>query len=503
MTRTPVIEIDVDDAQFQKFAAAFEEYNEKLKGQPAAWREVNSRISELARLQQLMGVAGDKAWSNATKAALDYEKVVATATKAEKSLGGGMHNAAAAIKKMASEGKAFTSSLFDAVKFTTKLGTLGLGGGLVGGALGLFSLDDLANSVLGTTKTAAGLGLTSGQLNSFQVNMQQYAGLNVLQGAAQAQVSPSQAGYLATLGINPIVAANEPSTKVAAQEIMALNRAWKANPSMSNPAAIAAQRLGFSDEDIRRVGTANPAALRRQIAAVDRDAGALGWSQKVAQEWSDFSIQMQKAGKLIQTALIDTLVPLTPQLTQLSKEVASFITGLEKSGEVKQWVNDFATGIKDFAEWMKTADFKKDMQDASQAVKEFVGSAAKAAEFMYNLVGDKKKAGSIQGWYDALVNKQYTPGQLIESAGSAAIKAWKNQNVTSPVLPGGVTDDVVAGIAKVESNNDPNAVNKKSGAMGLMQLMPAAWVQYGSGNPFNAQDSKAAGKRYLNSDLLT
>ena len=57
MSRTPVVEIPVDDSEFKKFAAAFDDYQDKLKETPAQWQAANAQIAQMARLQQTVGVS--------------------------------------------------------------------------------------------------------------------------------------------------------------------------------------------------------------------------------------------------------------------------------------------------------------------------------------------------------------------------------------------------------------------------------------------------------------
>lgn len=59
----------------------------------------------------------------------------------------------------------------------------------------------------------------------------------------------------------------------------------------------------------------------------------------------------------------------------------------------------------------------------------------------------------------------------------------------------GVPADLLKRIAGVESNFDPNAVNKGSGAQGLMQLMPANSKAFGIANPFDPESNINGGAR--------
>jgi soluble lytic murein transglycosylase len=60
----------------------------------------------------------------------------------------------------------------------------------------------------------------------------------------------------------------------------------------------------------------------------------------------------------------------------------------------------------------------------------------------------------------------------------------------------GVPAELVAALIDVESRWNPRAISS-SGAMGLMQLMPATARRFGAFQPFDTEQNIAAGTRYL------
>jgi len=59
-----------------------------------------------------------------------------------------------------------------------------------------------------------------------------------------------------------------------------------------------------------------------------------------------------------------------------------------------------------------------------------------------------------------------------------------------------VPEALFLAIARVESSFDPHAVSR-TGAMGVMQLMPATAAGYGARDPFDPEDNVDAAGRYL------
>jgi soluble lytic murein transglycosylase-like protein len=74
----------------------------------------------------------------------------------------------------------------------------------------------------------------------------------------------------------------------------------------------------------------------------------------------------------------------------------------------------------------------------------------------------------------------------------AQVEGWVQQYASHY----GVPADLVAALIDVESRWNPRAVSS-SGAMGLMQLMPATARRFGAFKPFDSEQNIAAGTRYV------
>ena len=534
MPRTPVVEIDIDDSAFQRFNAAFADYDAKLKGMPASWQAMNTRVAEMAKLQRALGASSDKAWSNATSAAIAYERTVSSAAKAQEHLGTTTTRAGAAMGKMAVHAKAVRDHIFGAVRFLAKFSAFSVAGGLIGAGGLAFGLDDLAGRVLATQRTSRGLGLTSGQYNSFMANARQYAGGGVLAAAANAQLDPRAWGQLGALGVSTLGIGGRNATQIAGQEIMAIHRDYGRNPNVASAWWAAARAQGFSDSEIRNIGTAHGSSLVAMNRAVGRDAGSMGFSAATAAEYSRFAIQLSKAETRVGSAFITAMRPVVSQLTPLSREISTFLVGLEKSGDVTRWIKQFSGGIKDVAIWLQSPAFKTDLRQfrdevgsTASALGGFVREVAHATSWIAGILGDKAGKSRADQWLAAHRRHNGTAIATGAAVGfglagplGAAAGAWFGSQVGKPVdLPGGmnlgtadprgidrasaiyaakygIPLDVLRRQISVESGYGRHLYNAKTGASGVMQLMPGTAWSLGVRDPHSTNQSVRAGTAY-------
>jgi soluble lytic murein transglycosylase-like protein len=86
-------------------------------------------------------------------------------------------------------------------------------------------------------------------------------------------------------------------------------------------------------------------------------------------------------------------------------------------------------------------------------------------------------------------------------AGPHSMDAQSLQRLVSAAsIRSGVPTALISSVIAAESGGDPSAVSR-TGAAGLMQLMPATALQYGVANRFDPFENVEGGSRYLH-DLL-
>ena len=90
--------------------------------------------------------------------------------------------------------------------------------------------------------------------------------------------------------------------------------------------------------------------------------------------------------------------------------------------------------------------------------------------------------------------------QLVTTAAERSLRAGAEKAITSAAARYGIDPSVLEALAEVESGFRPNALSP-SGAMGIMQLMPATAHALGVTDPMDPDKNIDAGARYLREQL--
>jgi len=89
---------------------------------------------------------------------------------------------------------------------------------------------------------------------------------------------------------------------------------------------------------------------------------------------------------------------------------------------------------------------------------------------------------------------------LVTTAAERSLRAGAEKAITSAAARYGIDPSVLEALAEVESGFRPNALSP-SGAMGIMQLMPATAHALGVTDPMDPDKNIDAGARYLREQL--
>lgn len=389
MANRPVIDIAVNTTEFERFTTLFNAYSAKLDEMPESWQKLAESMGEAGDATQNLAsgaLSGKEALALAGAQAAIVAEALENAVKAQHSLGDASHGTNKRMGELAKTAKGLASDIAGVGKWVLKLGAGALAGLGIGALLGGFGLNELAGAAFGRTRTAGGLGLSPGQLASFNVNAQSYLGASALQGAASAQLSYQSAPFFQMLGIDFKRAQSMNAGDLAFEMLKGAVANWNAAqktgiPPGSSPLVRAYEELGGNLEDVRRAAAAGLPAVNAAQGAYHRDIRALGFDAQTAAAWSTFKIQLDRAGMEIETVFINKLGPLVPEFTQLSKDVITAIAGFVNSKEFGTLMASIKDGLKSFLSWLEGPDAKK-MADNLKLVADEIFSVAEKLKWL-------------------------------------------------------------------------------------------------------------------------
>lgn len=499
----PVIDIEVNDAEFQRFYSLFEAYSAELDDMPEAWRTLGAAMGESTKGFEAGSHSAKEALAIAAAQAGIIAEALRDATKAASGLDKTVDRGSKAMDKLRKGAEGVGKAISFVGGWILKLGALGGLGAIFSG----FGIGDLAGAAFRRYRAASSLGLSPGLYSSFQVNAQQFLSTSALEAAANAQNDVSKAGYLAALGIRFNTARGMSATDLAFEELKAARSAYLQNPAlaMQNPAIQSYLALGGNIGDVRNAATV---PLSQLIAAQQRtraDAGMLGFSAQTAQAWSELKITLDKAGVSIETDLINKLGPLAPELTKLTQGVIDAVAAFVGGKNFDNVVADLKKGIGAVADFVAKTDWHKVGATITLVCSEIEAVAKKLSWLVPKKVNPNddpfnphawtqtpgaKAVGSIIDWFkhagkavEGFMMAPFSPADL-HGAASGAGRYVRNNPLDEKTLSGqwkqfATTDEGIRSNAKLLGYYYP-----KSGLDTLAKIIPT-WAPASDGNDPN------------------
>lgn len=535
MANKPIIDIDINDQQFKEFYELFQQFQGKVGELPEDWKKVNEAAS--SGHEALAGAAGVivESMVAASDHAKELIKHLKEATEAQKQFHVNTGQGESGLKKMKHEAKELADTLFGIGKFILKMGALGIGASVAG----LFGFDKLAQHAVTNQRSARGLGLTTGQFRAFQTDMGRYVDEGTLENVANARNDLTQRVWLqrATgLSSDQIDRAN--AGELASQLALKMHDWWASTPeSQHNTAQLQATgftQLGFSLDDLRRLGAADRTELVRAAGQYGKDSRELNISNRDTDALYSFQRQLTLAGQKLETAFTSRLAALGPSL-------GSLMTTLEKDAEIlindvfsPENVKALENGIDTLTHFLGSQEFRDDVKifidgiaqlgkailsflkmvlpDAEAAPGPTDAPTTPATETMASHqtrgLGDPQANGG-----DTWIGRYFlNRNDYYGGTGQAnAIYGGPYYNDINPktqkgkdnlaYLGGlehtlGLPPGVLAADVFAESSGIATAVSRK-GAMGAMQLMPDTAKALGVNDPFDFAENTRGGATNL------
>jgi hypothetical protein len=544
-----VVDIEINDADFQRYAAAFAKYRSELESGPAAWEAIAAASGAAAAAATEMGIQAARASAEVHKSTAEGS---VTARNTERQ--------ANAWDRMARSATRFTSRVVEATRSLLRWGELtGLISGILGTG-GLFGIDRLAISASNQRRNAMGLGATPGEVAGFQTDMARITDPNAFlskinQGIGDLTSPEYRAMMMA--GAHP---ENQTDAATAAFDtITALKKKVDQIPLGPMFGTVAhAQKLDelMPYEDLKRLREMSQEDVTRYVGEGHRDAKAMELPPSITRAWQDLQVQLHRTSSTLENTFITGLVNLAGPIGRLSAAFTQLVADLLGSKTIKEWIDDLAIGIKWLGDYLSTPKFR---EDATSFMDEIGELAHKAVDFVKSVasivdsIADALatiKSWDLENWFSkggpggngpleddnpsapgspAFERRRHSerfnddgndrPSDTREPWDLSGWHAWMPWNWhLQPAAPApptavqkqafdrlegqqGLPPGLLNAVMQTESGGNPNATSP-AGAMGPFQLMPATAARYGVDNPRDF-DQSARGASYFLHDLLT
>lgn len=545
MALKSIIDIDVKDDSFKAFQELFDKHREEVDKLPKTWEEVGeavgtagTHIAEIIAATAMLLAETDKVRKEHDKLNSELDRTRRQTQDVERHTEGIARHIASATKEFLK---------WDAV-------IAGLSG-LVG-AGGLFGIERLAQVAGATRRTATGYGVTPQEYQAARINLGSYVDVNsTLGGVAEAKSTIAGQQWLQRTGLTPGQIQSLSATQI--QDRLLLNLKSIVGDKLTPRKEAELQARGyehfFSNPDIQRIAATPQAQLEKSIAQENLDTKQLALPEGTRRSWQAFTRQLDRASTEISNTLIKDLVGLTPGLSKLSVGVEKLINAFLTAPEVKKWIDDLGKGLSEFAAFIGTPKFAKDVQDFVTDLAKLAQAIGGAVKWIDSFIPskpadkphpatDKPKPETkpLDKWHQDLKDynerqkkeppfvldwfkRQFAPAPdgmalppgtqyyipqdyipprppSVPRLTEAAFHSWGGRMMPDGPGQGGVTPQLLDAVEKVESGGNPYAVSPK-GALGAYQFMPDTARQYGIKNPFDPVEERNAARRMFG-DLI-
>jgi hypothetical protein len=356
-----LVEIDVNDAAFQKFNALFQKYQAALARTPQQWAAVGGQISNAQK-----GV-------NAVVSAISAQTFVLAQVAAQH---GTIANQASAtarawqqigaqVKSVAGPIGAITRHILSWSTVTGAVsGLLGLGG--------LWGISRMAGDVAEGRRSSLGLGVTYGQEKAFNLQMGRFVDQGFLGNVAGAmQLGSPGYGALMSAGISPQYMATHNAAEVAAELLRKLPGVVGNDPR-SPLIGTMLQGTGLNQiidtESVRRLLGVSPGERARQFRKFAEGSTGFDLPPRTQRAWNDLTTQLSAAALGIENTFVKGLTPLAKPLERLSTAVEGVVQKFLDAAKNEGWIDKLGTGIEGLADTLLKPEFRQGVSDFVSAV---------------------------------------------------------------------------------------------------------------------------------------
>ncbi len=349
-----VISIDIDDSDFQRFAAIFRKYSEELKTQPHAWHDVAAASATAAAAAAEMGAnvgAGAYALHKANTEAGD------TSAHARRTAGFWSSIAQSAGK--------FTGRVIEATRSLLRWGELtGLISGILG-AGGLFGIDRLAMSAATQRQRAFQLGATPGEVAGANIELARFTDPQAFMSSVNEGmhfITSEAHRAMMQLGVHPEDRTDAAST--AFDTILALKGKLdqlELGPMFGNQVDTLKYTSLMPFEDLKKLRETPRAEVETQVARGREDQARFQYTPDQARIWQELETTFDRVSKALKHDLTVRLTELAPALEHMSNSFLHVADVILNNPHMEKWINEVAGAMDRFAKYLTEDNVGKDI----------------------------------------------------------------------------------------------------------------------------------------------
>lgn len=377
-----IIDVEINDSEFEEFAATFEKYQQALAKTPKDWEA--SGKAQRPTVAAFQAIAAALLAQSALQA--KRLKTLKDEAKVEKDSSSYWRDMVRSSREVAANASSIAKSV---------LSTIGVGAIFSGllGAGGLYGLDALAGAVGNNRRSALGLGSTIGEKRAFDLNYGRIVDTGSVLGGVQeslSDVTKRQALYGAGLTEGDL--AGKDAAQIAALLIPRLKALADRTPTAllgQVASAYGLGQFGIGTQELQRLQKTSAGEVGEYGRAFTHDRLRLNVPDKRAKEYQDFYVQLSRAGEQIENVFVRGIAPLVPALAKFSESVvttiANFADRMIRSGALDK----FAGAIQGFADYLGTKPFQDNVKLFAEDVVALGAAVHNALVFFGAVLGVK------------------------------------------------------------------------------------------------------------------
>lgn len=522
-----VVSIPVDTTDFDSFQGKFRTYLGELDKQQEKWERAGAAMGLSG--EALAGGALNARDSLAVAAAQAgvISEAINKAVKAQNAFGGATKRAGDHMGKLHASVKGVSGAISSVAGWIIKIAAFGGLGGILSG----LGVADLAGATFQRSRSAGRLGVSTGTLAAWNVDMQQFLGPGALEGAVAAQGDVTKGAALGALGIDPRAAQRMSPAALAyesASKALAIyQREKKSGAYLNDPRLLAYQnQLGGDIGDLRNLDqNGGQRALNAAYGNVLRDTHTLEINKRSEEAWDHLKITLDRVSMSIQTIFIDKLSGLAPEIDRLGGAFSNFISTVLSSSNMKDAINGLASGLHSLGDYMASSQFKSDLTNFGSEIHSIAEKLkwllpkpeTEADKKMWDIDNAQKKErwANIHRAWDSLVGSPGAATQFAKDQWSREMSVAHGLGTSAEImrrkLAGDYAPSRIASLNQIASNKykipagildrlvmDESGYGRNlvspAGALGPYQFMPDTAKGYGINALDTKQSANSAGR---------